>query len=103
MPTLAIPVRARFIIDLPSRISANERYIRLSAERDSGGQSLLPFGHTPTEISSQDSLGEKSQTDLECSRSVVLMSKFRCLCRWLRVPIIAAMASSRVTFQSRTT
>src|SRR5262249_13088233 len=97
MPTLAIPVRARFIIDLPSRNSANERYIRLSVERDSGGQSLLPL-HTPTEISSQDSLGEKSQTDLECSRSVVLISKFRGLCRCLRVPSRAAMAASRMAF-----
>jgi hypothetical protein len=61
-------------------------------------QGLLPFGHTPTEIYSQDSLGEKSQTELECPRSVVLISKFRGLCRCLRGPTPAAMAASHMAF-----
>jgi hypothetical protein len=37
----------------------------------------LPFGHTPTENSCQSSFGEESQSELECSRCVVLISKFR--------------------------
>jgi hypothetical protein len=40
-------------------------------------QSLLPFGHSSTENSCQGSVGEKSQTELECSRCVVLISKSR--------------------------
>ena len=57
-------------------------------------QSLLPLGHTPTENSCQGSLGAESQSELERSRSVVLISKFRALCRCLRVPTPAAMAAS---------
>jgi hypothetical protein len=53
-------------------------------------QSLLPFGHTPTENSCQGSLGEKSQTELECSRCVVLISKFRAF-----VPLPARADSRR--------
>src|SRR5262249_37721196 len=43
----------------------------------SGHQSLLPFGHSSTENSCRGSVGQKSRTELECSRSVVLISKFR--------------------------
>jgi hypothetical protein len=65
---------------------------------DSGSQSLLPLGHTPTENSYQGSLGEESQSELERSRFVVLISKFRALCRCLRVPTPAAMAASHGAF-----
>jgi hypothetical protein len=43
----------------------------------SGRQNLLPFGHSSTEIPVRVSVGEKSQTELECSRFVGLISKFR--------------------------
>jgi len=43
----------------------------------SGRQNLLPFGHSSTEIPVRVSVGEKSQTKLECSRFVGLISKFR--------------------------
>jgi hypothetical protein len=39
----------------------------------------LPFGHSSTEIPVRVSAGEKSQTELECSRFVGLISKFRAL------------------------
>ena len=54
-----------------------ERQVTVSAKRDSGHQSLLPFGHSSTEIPVRVSVGEKSQTELECSRFVGLISKFR--------------------------
>src|ERR1700730_2108426 len=57
---------------------------------DSGSQSLLPFGHTPTENSCQGSLDEESQTELERSRCVVLISKFRAF-----VPLPARADSRR--------
>ena len=46
------------------------------AKHASGHDSLLLFGHSSTEILVRVSVGEKSQTELECSRSVVLISKF---------------------------
>lgn len=45
--------------------------------------SLLLFGHSSTEILVRVSAGKKSKTELECSHSVVLISKFVLLC-WLR-------------------
>ena len=71
------------------------------AKRDSGHQSLLPFGHSSTEILVRVSVGEKSQTELECSRSVVLISKFVLLCCYVRVPTPAAMAASRRAFHHK--
>jgi hypothetical protein len=59
----------------PDGIFGTDRSV--SAKRDSGHQSLLPFGHSSTEIRARVSVGEKSQTELDCSRSVVLISKFR--------------------------
>ena len=44
---------------------------------------------------------EKSQTELECSRSVVLISKFVLLCCYVRVPTPAAMAASRKAFHHK--
>ena len=61
-------------------------------------KSLLPLGHTPTENSCQRSLGEKWRSELEHSRCVVLISKFRALCRCLRVPTPAAMAARHRAF-----
>ena len=37
---------------------------------------MLLFGHSPTEIFVEVSVGEHVATELECSRSVVLISKF---------------------------
>src|SRR4051794_36436417 len=45
------------------RFSGNDSAV--SAKRDSGHQSLLPFGHSSTEILVRVSVGEKSQTELE--------------------------------------
>ena len=59
----------------PDGIFGTDRSV--SAKRDSGHQGLLPFGHSSTEIRARVSVGEKSQTELDCSRSVVLISKFR--------------------------
>jgi hypothetical protein len=47
------------------------------AKHASGHDSLLLFGHSSTEILVRVSARKKSQTELECSRSVVLISKFR--------------------------
>jgi len=47
------------------------------SETCSEHQSLLPFGHSSTEIPVKVSVGEKSQTELECSRPSFLISKFR--------------------------
>lgn len=65
------------------------------AKHASGHGSLLLFGHSSTEILVRVSVGEKSQTELECSRSVVLISKFALLCCYVRVPTPATMAASR--------
>ena len=62
------------------------------AEHASGHDSLLLFGHSSTEILVRVSVGEKSQTELECSRSVVLISKFRAF-----VPLPARTDSSFMT------
>jgi hypothetical protein len=43
-------------------------------------------------------VGEDLQTELECSRSVVLIGKFALLCCYVRVPTPAAMAASRRAF-----
>ena len=56
------------------------------AKHASGHDSLLLFGHSSTEILVRVSAGKKSQTELECSRSVVLISKFVLLCCYVRVP-----------------
>ena len=68
----------------PAAIAANPHRMGFSgtsgrriSETRSGHQSLLPFGHSSTENSCQGSVGQKSQTELECSRCVVLISKFR--------------------------
>jgi hypothetical protein len=66
-----------------------------------GHDSLLLFGHSSTEILGRVSAGKKSQTELECSRSVVLISKFVLLCCYVRVPTPAAMAASRRAFTTR--
>jgi hypothetical protein len=66
-----------------------------------GHDSLLLFGHSSTEILVRVSVGEKSQTELECSRSVVLISKFVLLCCYVRVPTPAAMAASRRAFHHK--
>ena len=71
------------------------------AKHASGHGSLLLFGHSSTEILVRVSVGEKSQTDLECSRSVVLISKFVLLCCYVRVPTPAAMAASRRAFHHK--
>ena len=71
------------------------------AEHASGHDSLLLFGHSSTEILVRVSVGEKSQTELECSRSVVLISKFVLLCCYVRVPTPAAMAASRRAFHHK--
>jgi hypothetical protein len=71
------------------------------AKHASGHDSLLLFGHSSTEILVRVSVGEKSQTELECSRSVVLISKFALLCCYVRVPTPAAMAASRRAFHHK--
>jgi hypothetical protein len=72
----------------PAAIAANPHRMGFSgtaghriSETWSGHQSVLPFGHSSTENSCQGSVGEKSQTELECSRCVVLISKFRAFAR----------------------
>src|SRR6476660_246058 len=65
------------------------------AKHASGHDSLLLFGHSSTEILVRVFVGEKLQTELECSRSVVLISKFALLCCYVRVPTPATMAASR--------
>src|SRR3981081_2537462 len=57
------------------------------AKHASGHGSLLLFGHSSTEILVRVSVGEKSQTELECSRSVVLISKFALLCATCACPL----------------
>ena len=47
------------------------------AKHASGHDSLLLFGHSSTEILVRVSPGKKSQTELECSRSVVLIQQIR--------------------------
>jgi hypothetical protein len=58
----------------------------------------LLFGHSSTEIFVRVSRREDLQTELECSRSVVLIGKFALLCCYVRVPTPAAMAASRRAF-----
>lgn len=60
--------------------------LRFGAKHASGHDSLLLFGHSSTEILVRVSAGKKSQPELECSRAVVLISKFVLLCCYVRVP-----------------